>query len=300
MAFHHTTSVARLCRRLGATRLLVLPLVTVALLASAADRPTAELDQAFTRMYNTDFPGAQLHVDRYVSAQPSDPMGYAVRASAYLFSELNRLSILESEFFSDDKRISDKKTLKPDLTVREKLLQAVNDSQSRGAKLLAANPNDQNALFAMAITQGIVMDYTALIEKHQLSSLSSGRRASNYAQQLLKINPQFYDAYLTAGLTEYMLGSLPFFVKWFVHFEGVNPSKEAGIENLKLVARSGHYLKPFAKILLAAVYLREKQPQETQKLLADLSSEFPENPLLRRELTKVSDQIAHGGGPKGK
>ncbi len=280
----------------------MLPVASVALLglSAADDRPTVEIDEAFAHMYNTDFPGAQLHVDRYVSAEPSDPVGYAVRASAYLFSELNRLGILESEFFSDDKRISDKKNLKPDLKVREKFLQAVEDAQSRGVKVLAANAKDQNALFAMAITQGVIMDYTALVEKHQLSSLSSGRRASNYAQQLLKINPQFYDAYLTTGLTEYLLGSLPFFVRWFVHFDGVNASKDAGIENLKLVARSGHYLKPFAKILLAAVYLREKQPQETRTLLAGLSSEFPENPLLRRELAKVSEEIAHGGGATGK
>jgi hypothetical protein len=152
----------------------------------------------------------------------------------------------------------------------------------------------------MAITQGVIMDYTALVEKHQLSSLAPARRANNYAQQLLKVNPQFYDAYLTTGLNEYLLGSLPFYVRWFVHFDGVNGSKDTGIENLKLVARSGHYLRPFAKILLAVCYLREKQPRETQQLLAGLSSEFPANPLLRKELAKVSSDLAHGGSADGK
>jgi hypothetical protein len=251
-------------------------------------------------MYNTDFAGAHADIDRYVAAQPSDPLGYAVRASAYLFSELDRLGILESEFFADDKRIIEKKKLKPDPDIREKFLQAVNDAQTRGTKILESNGNDQNALFSMAITQGVIMDYTALVEKRQLSSLSSARRANSYAQQLLTANPQFYDAYLTTGLNEYLLGSLPFFVKWFVHFDGVNGDKNTGIENLKLVARSGHYLRPFAKILLAVCYLREKQPRETQKLLADLSSEFPANPLLRKELAKVSEDLAHSTGAGAK
>jgi hypothetical protein len=264
------------------------------------ERPTAEIDQAFVRMYNTDFRGAHTHLDRYVSAAPADPIGYAMRASAYLFSELDRLEILESEFFADDKRIIEKKRLKPDPAVREKFSKAVDDAQGRATKILAANPDDQNALFAMAITQGVMMDYTALIEKRQLSSLSSARRANGYAQRLVKLNPQFYDAYLTTGLSEYLLGSLPFYLRWFVHFDGVDGSKNAGIQNLQLVARSGHYLRPFAKILLAMVYLREKQPRETQKLLAALTTEYPENPLLRKELSKVAEQVEHGGGTGAK
>jgi len=267
---------------------------------ATGQRSYAEIDQAFARMYNTDFRGAHDHLDRYVTADPSDPLGYAVRASAYMFSELDRLGILESEFFADDKRIIEKKKIGPDPDVRTKLFQAIQESQSRAEKTLAANPDDQNALFAMAITYGVTMDYTALIDKHQLSSLSLARRSNGYAQRLIKVNPKFYDAYLTTGLNEYLLGSLPFFVRWFVHFDGVSGSKNQGIQNLQLVANSGHYLKPFAKILLSVVYLREKQPQETQKLLASLSTEYPENPLIRKELAKVTEQVQHGGGASGK
>lgn len=280
--------------------LLALPFLLAPCFAAPPANSTPVIDDAFTRMYNTDFAGAHAALNRYVADHPADPFGYAVDASAYLFSELDRLGILESEFFSDDKRIIEKKKLKPDPEVRGKFLQAVNDAQAHGLKTLESNANDQNALFAMAITQGVIMDYTALVEKRQLSSLAPARRANNYAQQLLKANPQYYDAYLTTGLSEYLLGSLPFYVRWFVHFDGVNGDKNTGIENLKLVARSGHYLRPFAKILLAVCYLREKQPRETQKLLAELTTEFPGNPLLRQELAKVNDTLAHGTAGPGK
>jgi hypothetical protein len=279
-------------------RWLLVPILTVLPTMAAppvGERPAPEIDQAFVRMYNTDFRGAHALLDRYISAQPSDPLGYAVRASAYLFSELYRLGILESEFFADDKRIIEKKKLAPDADVKQSLFRTIEDSQTRAAKILQSNPSDQNSLFAMAVTLGVTMDYTALVEKRQVSSLSSARRANNYAQQLLKVNPQFYDAYLTTGLNEYLIGSLPFYLRWFVHFDGVNGSKDTGIQNLQLVARSGHYLRPFAKILLAMVYLREKQPQQTQNLLASLTSEYPDNPLLRKELAKVTAQIGSGG-----
>ncbi len=291
-----TASSARLSPNLPLLFLLALS----PCLAGPGPTSTAPIDDAFTRMYNTDFSGAHAQIDRFITAEPADPFGYAVRASAYLFSELNRLGILESEFFADDKRIIAKKGLKPDPVVRDKFFQAVNDAQTKGAGVLASTAHDENALFAMAITEGVLMDYTALVEKRQLSSLAPARRSDSYAQQLLKVNPQFYDAYLTTGLSEYLLGSLPFYVRWFVHFDGISGSKTTGIENLKLVARSGHYLRPFAKILLAICYLREKQPREAQKLLADLSAAFPANPLLKREFAKVSNDLTHSASAGAK
>jgi hypothetical protein len=257
----------------------------------AAETHSEQIDKAFNRLYNTDFPGAFALLDQYVAAKPDDPLGYALRSSGYLFSELDRLGILEGEFFVDDKRIAEKKGQKPDPAVRAKLMQAIEDAQSRAATQIAAKPDDQYALFSMAVTQGVMLDYTALVEKRQISSLSSARSANNYAQRLVKLNPKFYDAYLTTGMTEYLVASLPFFVKWFVHFDDVKGSKTQAIENLRLVATSGHYLKPFAKILLAIVCVREKQPEETRRLLAELSTEFPENKLIRKELDKMTVRL---------
>src|SRR5437660_1714634 len=188
----------------------------------------------------------------------SGPVAYAVLSSAYLFSELDRLSILESEFFSNDNQIADKKKLKPDPAVRAKLLKAIDDSQSRAQARLAANPNDQDALFAMCITSGVLTDYTALVENSQISSLSLVKKDTAYAQRLLKLNPDYYDAYLTTGMTEYVIGSLPFFVRWFIKVENINGNKEQGMKTVEIVARKGRYLKPFAKILLAVANLRDK------------------------------------------
>jgi len=272
-------------------------LLTVCLIAAAGcaraatGPPSAEIDEAFKRLYNTDFQGAFVRLDRYIAAEPADPLGYGLRASAYLFQELIRLGVLEGEFFADDKRIIDKKKLKPDPEVRRKLFQAIDEAKSRAKAALAKNPDDQNALFTMAVTNGIITDYTALVEKRQISSLSTAKESNAYAQRLLKVNAQYYDAYLTTGFTEYLVGSLPFFVRWFVHFDDVKGNKNTGIQNLQTVAKSGHYLRPFARILLAIVYLREKKPLETQKILTELAVEFPENALIRKELAKLNSQL---------
>jgi len=219
-------------------------LATVALTATLSlplcATPGDTIEDALGRMYNFDFPASHQVLDRCVAEHPQDPLPYAFRASAYLFYELDRLQILQSDFFLDDNKIADKKKkLDPDPVVREKFLRAVHDSESRADAALAADPNDRNALFAMSISQGVATDYMAFVEKKQISSLSVAKKSNAYAQRLLKLDPKFYDAYLTAGISEYMIGSLPFFVRWFVHFDNVDGSKKAGVERLQLVSREG-------------------------------------------------------------
>jgi hypothetical protein len=250
------------------------------------------LDEAIQRMYNFDFPASHEALSRAIAAHPQEALPYAFRASAYLFYELDRLGILESEFLIDDKRIAEKKKVRPDPAIRAQLLQALEDAQSRGEAALGADPDDRSALFALCVAQGVSTDYMALVEKRQFSSLSPARRSNSYAQRLLKLDPKFYDAYLSAGISEYMVGSLPFFIRWFVRFDNIDGSKQRGVENLRLVAREGHFFQPFSKILLGIIALREKRPREAQKLLAELTHDYPGNPLFRKELEKLTAKIS--------
>jgi hypothetical protein len=250
------------------------------------------IDAALERMYNQDYAAAHDVLDRYIATRPQDPVPYAFSASAYLFYELDRLGILESEFLTDDKQIAEKKKrLDPDPVNREKFVRAVHEVETRADAALKLNPDDSQALFAMCVAQGVATDYMAFVEKKQFSSLSVAKRSNGYAQRLLRLDPKFYDAYLTAGISEYMIGSLPFFIKWFVHFENVDGSKDRGVDRLRLVAREGHYFKPFSKIMLSIIALREKRPQEAQQWLTELARDYPQNRLFRTELAKVNAKL---------
>jgi predicted Zn-dependent protease len=77
-----------------------------------------------------------------------------------------------------------------------------------------------------------------------------------------------------------------------VRLAQISGSKEKAIEDLELVARRGRYYGPLARMTLAVIYVREKQPGKAEVLLAGLVSEFPENPLFRKELARVS-RLAH-------
>ena len=139
------------------------------------------------------------------------------------------------------------------------------------------------------MTDGMESDYDALIEKKQLAGLSMMRRAESEANTLLAIDPTAQDAYLALGASNYVIGSLPAYKRFFLKVGGVHGDKDRGIQQMQLAADHGHYLKPFAKILLALGYEREHQTDRARILLAELTAQFPENPIFAHELALIQD-----------
>jgi hypothetical protein len=163
---------------------------------------------------------------------------------------------------------------------------------------LKTNPDDPNALFAMTLSLGMQANYASLIDKHQLDSLKKVREADVYAKKLLVVAPDAADAYLGLGMANYFIGSLPGTKKFFFGFAGIHGDKNAGIQQLEIAADHGHYLRPFAKILLALAALREKKTEVARAQLHDLVAEFPENPLFASELAKLKVSPAANTSPQ--
>ena len=153
---------------------------------------------------------------------------------------------------------------------------------------LKTNPEDPNALFAMSLSLGMQADYASLIDKQQLDSLKKIREADKYANKLLVVAPDAADAYLGLGIANYIIGSLPGPKKFFLGFAGIHGDKKKGMEQLEIAAKRGHYLRPFAKTLLALTALREKKPEVARTEFTELVAEFPGNPLFARELAKLT------------
>jgi hypothetical protein len=250
------------------------------------------IDQAFNRMYNFDFAGMYSVLDEYTLTHPDDPMSYATRSVGYLFSELHRMDILATEFFTDDENVTDRKKLKPDPVVRARLFQMTQEARKRAETILASKPDDRNAMGAICTAAEVETDYTILIEKRYLRSFSLSREAQKHARKLLAMDPPEVDAHLTLGMVEYVVSNMNWFYRLFIRFHQIDGSKKKAIENLKDVIKGGHYYAPLAKILLSVIYLREKMPHQALALMQEMERDFPENPLIRNEVIKISERIA--------
>lgn len=272
-------------------RPLIALLLCSALIATGQTPPEAfhvpELDEGFRLLYQLKPTEAHAQFQAWQKAHPEDPLGSAAEAAAYLFEECYRQGVLTSEFFLDNKRFLGKIALKPDPDLRAAFFAADKKAQELGQQKLQTAPDDTNALFAMTLSLGMQADYASLIDKQQVESLKTIGEADKYAKRLLAVAPGAADAYLTLGTANYVIGSLPSVKKLFLGFAGIRGDKKAGIQQLEMAAERGHYLRPFAKIMLALAALREKKTELARAQLKDLVAKFPENPLFATELAKL-------------
>ncbi len=246
-----------------------------------------EIEAGFHLLYQLKPMKARAQFEAWQKSHPEDPLGSASEAASYLFEECYRQGILTSAFFLDNNRFLRKNPLKPDPELRSAFFAAEEQAQHLAQLRLKKNPDDTNALFAMALSLGRQADYASLIDKQQLKSLTLTREADKYAKRLLVIDPKAADACLGLGMANYIIGSLPKHQRFFLGFAGIHGNKERGLQQLEIAAENGHYLRPFAKMLLAMAALREKKPDVARTQLSELVAEFPSNPLFASELAKV-------------
>ena len=260
--------------------------------AEAVDIPRAaavsSLERGFSGLYNLDFAGAQQDFAAWEAQHPDDPVGPVSEAAGFLFSEFNRLGVLEAQFYEDDQSFAARPKLTPDPVVRERFTAAIARAENLAHSRLAKDAHDRDALFALTLSAGLQADYAALIEKRNLASLRFTKEASASAQQLLAVCNDCYDALLATGFSKYLIGSLAAPLRWILRLGGGLPAdKQGGIADLETTAEQGHYLAPFARILLAIAYVREKDRTRALQLLTALRREFPGNTLFPREIAHL-------------
>jgi hypothetical protein len=257
--------------------------------ATAADisRIQPSLDEGFHLLYNLDFDGAHQVFRSWQQEHPDDPLGPVCDAAGMLFAEFHRLGVLEAQFYLDDRMFAARRKLNPDPATRDHFNAALEQAESRARLRLAQDPKDRDALFAMTLSSGLKADYAALIDKRTMASLRYTKVANNWANQLLAVDPGCYDARVATGFTKYIVGSMSAPVRWIVRLGGVSGDKQTGIRELQLTAEHGRYLGPYARILLAIAYVREKDKPHARELLASLRDEFPQNPLFAREIARL-------------
>jgi hypothetical protein len=257
--------------------------------AVAADvpAPRSSLDQGFRLLYNLDFDqGHQVFVS-WQREHPQDPVGPTAEAAGILFSEFHRLGVLEGQFYENDKKFLNRDEKAPDAGVRDRFNAALTRAQNLASARLAANTKDRDALFAMTLSSGLQADYAAMIEKKNMSSLHYTREANDWADQLLAVDPNCYDARVATGFSKYIIGSMAAPLRWVLRMGGVSGDKKQGIAELQMTADRGQYLGPFARILLAIAYVRDKDNVRARQLLATLRDEFPKNTLFTQEIARL-------------
>ncbi|GAB4356338.1 MAG: hypothetical protein OHK0021_00660 [Bryobacter sp.] len=249
----------------------------------------ANVGLAFRQLYNFDFAASRETAQSYVRTKGEDPMGYASLAAAYLFSEMNRLEVFNKDMLREEK-VSGEQAKKIGEESRRGFVDAVAKTKQAAEAALAKNPKDANALRALVIATGAERDFAALVEKRLKDSYYAAKASQEYALRLQAVDPADSDAWFTRGFSEYLVGSVPFVLRWLMKIEQVKGDKDKGVAYMEICANRGNYLKPFAQMMLATIYQKEKRWKEQRAMLEAFAADHPENTTVKRELAKLDQR----------
>jgi hypothetical protein len=252
-----------------------------------------DLILGFHLLYELKFDEARKRFTTWEHEHAGQPIGPALEAASSLFEEFYRKGVLTSEFFLDDKRLLGGIEGDPDAALDEQFASAAQRAGELARRRLQNQRLDPEALFALTLIEGMQADDLFLIQKRQIESLHHLREADRDARVLLQIAPDTDDAYVALGAANYIIGCLPAYKRAALWVGGVHGNKALGMEQLSRAASSAHahYLRPYARLMLALAALREKNADVTRQQLRALVVEFPENSLFAAELAKVAPAI---------
>jgi tetratricopeptide (TPR) repeat protein len=254
---------------------------------SPAFTSVPELQSGFRLLYAQNFPEAREKFADWESQNPDEPFGQVAVAASYLFEEFYRQGVLTSDFFLNEKKFLNGIDGKPDPGRMKSFQLAIERARKLAHQRLAKAPRDAEAFFALTLAAGMESNADLILKKHHLESLKRLKEANEHGKELLALQPDASDAYVALGSANYIIGSLSGGKRFMLWFGGIHGDKKLGMEQLGKTIDGGRYLQPFAKILLALAARREKKNVLAQKLLRELSQEFPECPLYAVEYAKA-------------
>ena len=255
--------------------------------AGPAFSSVPELERGYHLLYEQKFPEARAVFQEWAEQHPDEPFGQVSVAASYLFEEFFLQRVLTSDYFLNDKRFLGGITGRPDPERVRNFEETVARARKLAFQRLKVYPRDPEGLYTLTLCAGMQSDADSMLLTRHYDALKRLKEANANAEMLLHDHPDAYDAYVAPGVAYYVIGSLPASARFFLWFGGVHGDKQLGMSQVQKTAEHGHYLRPFAKILLALSARREKRNALAQKLLKELTEEFPGNAVYETEYAKA-------------
>lgn len=235
--------------------------------ATTSGRPAdlSEFDrlriEGFDAIYNIDYKTARERFMQMTRLAPEDPAGYVYLANNLWLETLyqtHRLttSVYTGESFYSQDANEDKVDQKRDREFNDLIRQAIAATKAR----LIKNPKDVEALYYQASALGIRAAYGASVKRSFVRGIGDANESVKLQREVIKLDPNYVDAYLSIGFYEYVIDSLPAGWRLLARFAGLKGSKSKGIEHLELVTTRGKYAADDARVVLLGIYSKENQP----------------------------------------
>lgn len=248
-------------------------------------------------LYRLEYNAAADIFGRIIRQHPENPAGYGMLAIVYWNDLLARTGNLAIDDYATPTPFSEGRPGKLD---QSDVRQAQNRFHQANAqlleiceKLLARNPRDVPALYFQGMHYENLAAEAVAITKHHTQAIRYGGKAKDIHQQVLVLNPDFIDAYVSVASHEFARATLPWSIKWIAFLLGMRGDKEKALQQFELVAARGFYRRLDAQVLLSLLHSWKGDPDQAVTRLKNLRTQYPENYLLDINLAAILEKKLH-------
>jgi tetratricopeptide (TPR) repeat protein len=254
-------------------RVLALALLLAAAPAGARTL-TPEMDALMSAgieaIYRMDFAAADEACAKAMALQPDYPHPYLGRAAVDLIR------------FSYGSEQSDPSLL---VSFEAKINEAVKVSEA----WLKTHPDDPDGLLVLGAAHGI-SGRLAIVRHKWLDAFRHGRVSMKSIRRALKVDPEFWDAYLGLGMFDYYVATIPKFAGWLAKIM-LGGDRERGLQEIAVAYEKGHFTKTAAQLILIEIHTEDdfgaRDTKRSLELMTDIRKRYPESAMFHSAYTVV-------------
>ncbi len=272
-------------------------LITSALAASGASEDLrnpafmAEARKGFEQIYNLDYQDAFRTFSDLKAQNPRHPAPPLYLASVVWLQELFDRNELDLDNFIAPGYFTQPSARKMAPADRKVFFDYLASCESLCTALLKKDPKNTDARYFLGSMYGVLGAFAITIDHSYSDAFSKGKKAYKYHSALIEQKPDFYDAYMSVGLYEYVVDNLPWYIKWIAVIVGYRGSQERGFQYLTQAAEKGVYAADDARVLQMVLYVREKRFADALANVRTLHAKYPKNFILHLNEAQILEKM---------
>ena len=269
--------------------LLILPVTAGLLPAQNLREPrfSERAEAGFADIHNMDYDKARLAFTLLARDYPNHPAPPLYLASILWLEEMLRRQDIALNRFIAPAYFTEKTDHVMPSAERSAFFNYLQKSQDLSKAILQRKPGDMDARYFLAVGYGLRSTFAITVDHSLREAFTNGNRAYASLKKLTEEKPDYYDAYLTVGIYEYVVANIPWYLKWMAYVIGARGDKEDGLERLKLASEKGQYVRSEAQLVCMVLYVREHRFAEALELARSLNGRYPRSFLFAINVAQI-------------
>jgi tetratricopeptide (TPR) repeat protein len=242
---------------------------------------------ALEHLRSLEYGDAKEQLHAWADTHPADLRAWNYLATATLYQEMFQRGVLESGVYGQGGSVfkSNKVAVTP--SFQQELFSVLDKAQGLAEQRLQNDPKDKDAMYWAGVSHGTRATYHFTLRKEYVPALHEATDAYKYHRDLLKLDPTYIDSYLIVGMNNYIVGSLPWYVKAMAALTGRHGDRAEGLQQVKRVTEERNYAREDARLMLAVLYQREKMYPQALSLYQQMAHSWARNYLLQCEVASL-------------